>query len=68
MKITTTFVDIFFLTVDHDQVQTLGDFSIGIANGHSGLIITPSLGFYHDFSYSEFFKFLKLKKMQILLV
>ena len=34
MMIMMTLVNIYFFNVDHDHVQTLGDFSIGIANSH----------------------------------
>ena len=34
-----------YVSFSHDDDdQTLGNFSVGIANGHSGSIITPYLG------------------------
>ena len=43
IMITMTLVNIYFFNVDHDHVQTLGDFSIGIANSHLWSLITPYL-------------------------
>ena len=44
MMMTMTFFVIHCLNIDNDNVQKLGNFSIGIANGHSWLLITPFHG------------------------
>ena len=40
VRITTYLLTFFFFSDDNDNIQTSANIYVGIANGHSGLIIT----------------------------